>query len=141
MTLIQGAGVHCAAPRMVTYSRPAEAKPPRPLKNSRSGRASRVGGTTFPTAGRLNRETEGSGASRRRTWSKRLPRWLNSTTRATLCSRLRAPTDTSSIRRTNTPPRAEVEQLDLRLCPCQCAGTLERGGVVMLVGQVEHLAA
>ncbi len=33
---------------------------------------------------------------------------------------------------------AEVEQLDVRLRPRQGAGTLERGGIVVLVGQVEH---
>ena len=36
MTLTQGAGVHCRSPRIVTYSRPSVAKPPRPLKNSRA---------------------------------------------------------------------------------------------------------
>ena len=42
ITLIQGAGVHCPSPRMVTYSRPSAAKPPRPLKNSRSGRGGKT---------------------------------------------------------------------------------------------------
>ena len=37
MTLIHGAGVHCPSPRIVTYSRPPAAKPPRPLKNSSFG--------------------------------------------------------------------------------------------------------
>ena len=36
---------------------------------------------------------------------------------------------------------AQVEQLDLRLGPGQKAGALERGRVVMLVGQAEHVAA
>src|SRR5437667_4198224 len=39
ITLIHGDGVHRPSPRTVTYSRPSAAKPPRPLKNSRSGRA------------------------------------------------------------------------------------------------------
>jgi hypothetical protein len=30
-TLIHGAGVHCPAPRIVTYSRPSSAKPPSPF--------------------------------------------------------------------------------------------------------------
>src|SRR6266850_4885307 len=42
ITLIQGAGVHCPSPRIVTYSRPSAAKPPRPLKNSRSGRGGKT---------------------------------------------------------------------------------------------------
>ncbi len=46
-TLIQGAGVHCPAPSTVTYSRPSAAKPPRPLQNSRSGRAA-AGGAAAP---------------------------------------------------------------------------------------------
>ncbi len=37
MTLIQGAGVDWPGPRIVTYSRPLAAKPPSPLKNSKSG--------------------------------------------------------------------------------------------------------
>src|SRR5713101_1155683 len=36
MTLTHGAGAHCRSPRIVTYSRPPRAKPPRPLKNSSS---------------------------------------------------------------------------------------------------------
>src|SRR2546428_8129207 len=35
ITLIHGDGVHRPSPRMVTYSRPSAAKPPRPLKSSR----------------------------------------------------------------------------------------------------------
>ena len=42
MTLIHGAGVHCPSPRMVTYSAPPAAKPPRPLKNSSFGSGAAV---------------------------------------------------------------------------------------------------
>src|SRR4030095_1853688 len=73
MTLIQGAGVHCPSPRMVTYSRPSDAKPPRPLKNSSSGRG---GGTS---ARGLAAATRGGGRGvlgariSRTTCSARLP--------------------------------------------------------------------
>ena len=42
MTLIQGAGVHWPAPRIVTYSHPSFANPPRPLKNSQAEPQRRV---------------------------------------------------------------------------------------------------
>src|SRR5438093_6458716 len=44
ITLIHGAGVHRPSPSTITYSRPSSAKPPRPLKNSRSGRAMATSG-------------------------------------------------------------------------------------------------
>ncbi len=44
MTLIHGAGVDWPGPRTVTYSAPSRAKPPSPLKNSRSGGRGRNGG-------------------------------------------------------------------------------------------------
>ena len=44
MTLIHGAGVDWPGPRIVTYSAPSRAKPPSPLKNSRSGGRGRDGG-------------------------------------------------------------------------------------------------
>ena len=46
MTLIQGAGVDWPGPRIVTYSRPSAAKPPRPLKNSRPGGGSAMRGSS-----------------------------------------------------------------------------------------------
>ena len=62
---IHGAGVHCSAPRTVTYSRPPWWKPPRPLKNDKSGcgtvssgyvcegtRGTSGGGNGSPTRGR-----------------------------------------------------------------------------------------
>ena len=47
MTLIQGAGVHWPSSRIVTYSRPPSAKPPRPLKNSSSRRGETGDATLF----------------------------------------------------------------------------------------------
>src|SRR5207247_11455425 len=47
ITLIHGAGVHRPSRRMTTYSRPSCAKPPRPLKNSRSGREFATSGVPF----------------------------------------------------------------------------------------------
>ena len=41
ITLIHGAGVDWPGPRIVTYSRPPSAKPPRPLKNSTPGGCTR----------------------------------------------------------------------------------------------------
>ena len=42
MTLIQGAGVHSPCSRVATYSAPPRAKPPTPLKNSRSSSTERI---------------------------------------------------------------------------------------------------
>ena len=43
MTLIQGDGVDCPGPRIVTYSFPPSANPPSPLKNSSWGARSGTG--------------------------------------------------------------------------------------------------
>ena len=106
MTLIQGAGVHCPSPRMVTYSRPSAAKPPRPLKNSRLGPRRGTAPASFARPRGVSDRGDGrrSDSSRRLTCSKRLPRRLKSTARAALWSRLRASTETRSARRTNTAP-------------------------------------
>src|SRR3954468_22199426 len=42
MTLTHGAGVDWPGPRIVTYSLPPSANPPRPLKNSSSGRSTAI---------------------------------------------------------------------------------------------------
>src|SRR5712691_10959141 len=52
ITLIHGAGVHRPWPRIVTYSRPSTAKPPNPLKSSRSGGGIATSGVGFVAAGR-----------------------------------------------------------------------------------------
>ena len=87
-TLIQGAGVHCPSPRTVTYSRPSSTKPPRPLKNSNSGRARRgIGGGW---AARAGRRRGGSGRARarrvaRESCSARVPCRLRRMARAAAC--------------------------------------------------------
>src|SRR5688500_10665824 len=58
ITLIHGAGVHRPSRRMVTYSRPCFAKPPRPLKTSRSGGGIATSGIGFAAAGRRGRAGE-----------------------------------------------------------------------------------
>ena len=60
MTLIQGAGVDWPGPRTVTYSRPSRAKPPSPLKNSRSGARARPGALKRDAIG-LRRRFRGRG--------------------------------------------------------------------------------
>ena len=75
-------------PSTVTYSRPSSAKPPRPLKNSRSRRgaaASASGRDGVGPAARATAARRGSARSRRMTWSARLPRRLSSTARAAVC--------------------------------------------------------
>src|SRR2546427_3008783 len=63
ITLIHGAGVHRPAPRMITYSRPSSTKPPRPLKNSRSG--SGIATSDAGVAGGSRRGAATGGASGR----------------------------------------------------------------------------
>src|SRR5712691_126406 len=52
ITLIHGAGVHRPSPTIVTYSRPSAAKPPKPLKSSRVGRAIAASCVDFVAEGR-----------------------------------------------------------------------------------------
>src|SRR5579863_7770287 len=59
MTLIHGSGVRKPAPRTVTYSRPLSAKPPKPLKHSRSSRGS---GVSRPLDGPSDRGTASAGS-------------------------------------------------------------------------------
>src|SRR5579872_2165775 len=65
MTLIHGAGVHCPSPRMVTYSAPSAAKPPKPLKNSSFGGGEAASGIGVQDR-RLGGGTKAAGDSSRR---------------------------------------------------------------------------
>src|SRR2546425_6574538 len=74
-TLIHGAGDRRPSSRIVTYSRPFAAKPPRPLKNSRSGREGEAAAADFLAAVRRAGGTAaGSARSARTTCSGRVPR-------------------------------------------------------------------
>src|SRR5438045_9598372 len=55
ITLIHGAGVHRPSRRMTTYSRPSCAKPPSPVKNSRSGSGFATSGLSFVVKRRRGR--------------------------------------------------------------------------------------
>src|SRR5580704_10088744 len=105
MTLIHGAGVHRPVSRVVTYSRPSSAKPPRPLENSsvRRGEATDDGGSS---ADRRGNGPGGLGSVTRLTCSERVPRLPTSTARAAVMSRLRTSTETKSERRMKTAPCA-----------------------------------
>src|SRR5712691_1808767 len=73
-TLIQGAGVHCPLPRIVTYSRPSGVNPPRPFQNSSSS-AGGDGASPLPRAGRRRCGTGSClGACSRTTCSDSVPR-------------------------------------------------------------------
>src|SRR5579859_3217047 len=84
ITLIHGAGVHCPARRMVTYSRPWASNPPTPLKNSRVG--CRTAGATAEVTGagngRSTRTRAASGLEARATCAAKVPRRLERSTRA-----------------------------------------------------------
>ena len=106
MTFSHGAGVDCPGPRTATYSRPPSAKPPRPLKNSSSGRgaAARSARPAVEPVGAGGRAVR-SGRSRRMTWSARLPRRLRRTARAADWRSVRSSAESWSPRRMETPPR------------------------------------
>ena len=103
MTLIHGAGVDCPAPRIVTYSRPSCAKPPSPLKNSKSALAGPDGGT--PTGCMRFRVDRRDWRSRSRQTVELIARDSarpTSTTRATEESRARVSGEMRSARSTKT---------------------------------------
>ena len=107
MTLIQGAGVHCPSPRTVTYSRPSSTKPPRPLKNSNSGRGGgTVTGESAPgAAGRRGDEVTLPGVGlARASCSASVPWRLRRTVRATACRASRSFAERRSRRRMKTVP-------------------------------------
>ena len=99
ITLIHGAGVHRPSRRMTTYSRPSCAKPPRPLKNSRSGCEFATSGVRF-VGERRRRQATGVASDRwaRATCSASVPRRLDRTTRATDWSTSRCDAVTRSVR-------------------------------------------
>src|SRR2546427_1501203 len=87
ITLIHGDGVHRPSPRTVTYSRPSLAKPPKPFQRSSAGRGIGIAAGGFAAAGRRGSAIgPGSGRWARVSCSARVPRRLDSTTRATACS-------------------------------------------------------
>src|SRR6267142_5931653 len=87
ITLIHGDGVHRPSPRTVTYSRPSLAKPPKPFQSSRSDRGIATAGGSLVAAGRRGSASGlASGRCARASCSARVPRRLDSTTRATACS-------------------------------------------------------
>src|SRR6266850_2082812 len=87
ITLIHGDGVHRPEPTTVTYSRPSLAKPPKPFQSSRAGREIGIAGGGFAAAGRRGSAIgPASGRWARVSCSARVPRRLDSTTRATACS-------------------------------------------------------
>ncbi len=105
MTLIHGAGIDRPAPRIVTYSRPSAANPPRPLKNSRSG-ATGTSGDALADGKRCEGGATVSASCTRTSCSGSVPRRPISTARAIASSRERVSTGMRSARRTNTEPRA-----------------------------------
>src|SRR6266487_2831452 len=122
ITLIHGRGVRRPSPRTVTYSRPFFAKPPSPLKNSRSGTGS---GTSRRLPGRSDRGAEGVAASvrcDRVTCSNNVPRLLSSTTRATVCSSVCSCAETSSARKSTILPLTPLVSGERRSwLPCTSA--------------------
>src|SRR5438093_11208712 len=90
ITLIHGDGVHRPSPRIVTYSRPSIAKPPKPFQSSRSGRGIATAAGGFAAGGRRGSAIgPASGRCARVSCSARVPRRLDSTARAAACITLR----------------------------------------------------
>src|SRR2546425_4617688 len=104
-TLIHGAGDQRPSSRIVTYSRPFAAKPPRPLKNSRSGSEGEAAAADFLTAVcRADGTAAGSARSARKTCSDSVPRPLNKMARAAAWSTSRCAEVVRSAGTMNTPP-------------------------------------
>ena len=104
ITLIQGAGVHCRSPRIVTYSRPSSPNPPRPLKNSSSSCGAGMSPAGAPEGRGRGGLAAGSRRRRRTICSESVPCRERRTTRAAERRRSWSSAETRSRRRRKMPP-------------------------------------